>query len=152
VLDTRVVTLAAFPAERNSSALIGEFCLRRLVECWASPSIVDEYCHVVAEEPDFLAEFLAVVEICYPLAEIHAIGHEPDNRFLECALATGADFPVTVNIAPWHFEQKQKERQGSQNDHCRLRSHGFPFPHADQDCRPHALSHRADSPLRRERG
>jgi len=98
--------LATFPAERNPAALIVEFCLRRLVECWASPPILDEYCHVLAEEPDFLAEFLAVVEVCYPLTEIHVIGHEPDNRFLECALATGADFLVTVNTAPGHFEQK----------------------------------------------
>jgi len=33
--------------------------------------------------------------------------HEPDNRFLECALAASAEFIVTVNTAPGHFDRKQ---------------------------------------------
>jgi len=32
--------------------------------------------------------------------------HEPDNRFLECALVANADFIVTVNTATGHFDQK----------------------------------------------
>jgi hypothetical protein len=35
------------------------------------------------------------------------IRHEPDNRFLECALAADAEFIVTVNTAPGHFDRKQ---------------------------------------------
>jgi predicted nucleic acid-binding protein len=34
------------------------------------------------------------------------ICHEPDNRFLECALAASAAFIVTVNTAPGHFDRK----------------------------------------------
>jgi predicted nucleic acid-binding protein len=35
-----------------------------------------------------------------------AIRHEPDNRFLECALAVSADFLITVNTARGHFDRK----------------------------------------------
>jgi hypothetical protein len=45
--------------------------------------------------------------MCYPLTELSVIRHEPDNRFLECALAADADFIVTVNTAPGHFDRKQ---------------------------------------------
>jgi predicted nucleic acid-binding protein len=31
----------------------------------------------------------------------------PNNRFLECALAADAEFIVTVNTAPGHFDRKQ---------------------------------------------
>jgi predicted nucleic acid-binding protein len=45
--------------------------------------------------------------VCYPLTELHVIRHEPDNRFLECALAARADFIITVNTAPGHFDRRQ---------------------------------------------
>jgi predicted nucleic acid-binding protein len=38
---------------------------------------------------------------------VFGIRHEPDNRFLECALAARADFIVTVNTASGHFDRKQ---------------------------------------------
>jgi hypothetical protein len=44
--------------------------------------------------------------VCHPLTELSVIRHEPDNRFLECALAVGADFIVTVNTAAGHFDRK----------------------------------------------
>lgn len=45
--------------------------------------------------------------MCYPLPEFSVIRHEPDNRFLECALAADAELIVTVNTAPGHFDRKQ---------------------------------------------
>ena len=42
-----------------------------------------------------------------PLTELSVIRHEPDNRFLECALAANSEFIVTVNSAPGHFDRKQ---------------------------------------------
>jgi predicted nucleic acid-binding protein len=45
--------------------------------------------------------------VCHPLTELNVIRHEPDNRFLECALAASAEFIVTVNTAPGHFDRKQ---------------------------------------------
>jgi predicted nucleic acid-binding protein len=38
--------------------------------------------------------------VCYPATELSVVRHEPDNRFLECALAVDAEFIVTVNTAP----------------------------------------------------
>ena len=46
-----------------------------------------------------------MLDICYPLTELRVIGHEPDNRFIECALACDADFLVTVNTAKGHFDR-----------------------------------------------
>jgi predicted nucleic acid-binding protein len=43
--------------------------------------------------------------VCYPLTELEIIRHKPDNRFLECALAVQADFILTVNTAPGHFDR-----------------------------------------------
>ncbi|HEX6314246.1 MAG TPA: hypothetical protein VFZ73_05275, partial [Gemmatimonadaceae bacterium] len=45
--------------------------------------------------------------VCHPLTELSVIRHEPDNRFLECALVADAEFIVTVNTAPGHFDRKQ---------------------------------------------
>ena len=50
--------------------------------------------------------------MCYPLTELSVIRHEPDNRFLECALAANAEFIVTVNTAPGHFDRKQYQAVG----------------------------------------
>ena len=38
-----------------------------------------------------------------------AIEHEPDNRFLEVALAVQADYLITVNTARGHFDRKNYE-------------------------------------------
>jgi predicted nucleic acid-binding protein len=43
--------------------------------------------------------------VCYPLVELDCVKHEPDNRFVECALAIDADYLVTVNTARGHFDQ-----------------------------------------------
>jgi hypothetical protein len=32
--------------------------------------------------------------VCYPLTDLSVIRHEPDSRFLECALAGSAEFIV----------------------------------------------------------
>jgi hypothetical protein len=45
--------------------------------------------------------------VCYPLTELSVVRHEPHNRFLESALAATAEFIVTVNTAPGHFDRKQ---------------------------------------------
>ena len=107
VLDTCVLKLSTFPTPDNPSALVVELCLRGLIEHWASPAMLDEYCSVLADEPEFLAEFLAGIRICYPLTPLQVIRHEPDNRFLECALTICADCLLTVNTAPGHFDRKR---------------------------------------------
>ena len=62
---------------------------------------------MLGDEPDFVAELVESCRVCHPLTELRIIRHEPDNRFLECALVTNADFLVTVNTAPGHFDRKK---------------------------------------------
>ena len=99
VLDTCILKLATFPAENNSSALIYELARADLIEAWVTPAIPEEYADVLGDHPELIAEIVESFRVCYPLTELSVIRHEPDNRFLECALATDAEFIVTVNTA-----------------------------------------------------
>lgn len=109
VADTCVLKLATFPVRDNPSALIVQLAIHGHLAWWASPAIVDEYTAVLSNEPEFLAEVVEAVHLCYPLNELNVIRHEPDNRFIECALAVQADYIVTVNTARGHFDQEQYE-------------------------------------------
>lgn len=107
VLDTCILKLATFPGENNASALIFELARAGLVEAWVSPAMLEEYADVLGDHPEFVADIVDVCRECHPLTELSVIRHEPDNRFLECALAASADFIITVNTAPGHFDRKQ---------------------------------------------
>ena len=107
VLDTCILKLATFPAEDNASALIYELARADLIEAWVTPAILEEYADVLGDHPEFIAEIVESFRVCYPLTELSVIRHEPDNRFLECALAASAEFIVTVNTAPGHFDRKR---------------------------------------------
>jgi predicted nucleic acid-binding protein len=72
-----------------------------------SPAILEEYSVVLASEPELLAFVHDQFQACYPLMQLDCIRHEPDNRFIECALAVSADFLITVNTARGHFDQKR---------------------------------------------
>jgi hypothetical protein len=87
VLDTCILKLATFPADNNFSALIYEPARAGLIEAWATPAILEEYADVLGDHPEFVAEIVESFPVCYPLTELSVIRHEPDNRFLECALA-----------------------------------------------------------------
>lgn len=50
---------------------------------------------------------MEICRLCHPLTELLVIRHEPDNRFLECALASNAEFIITVNTARGHFDQRK---------------------------------------------
>ena len=100
VLDTCILKLATFPAEDNASALIFELARAGLIEAWVSPAILEEYADVLGDHPEFVAEIVESFPVCYPLTELSVIRHEPDNRFLECALAANAEFIVTVTRRP----------------------------------------------------
>lgn len=105
VLDTCILKLATFPGENNLSALIFELARAGLIELWVSPAILSEYADVLGDHPEFVAEIISISSVCHPLTELSVIRHEPDNRFLECALVADADVIVTVNTAPGHFDQ-----------------------------------------------
>jgi PadR family transcriptional regulator, regulatory protein PadR len=67
--------------------------------------VLEEYADVLGDHPEFVAEIVESFPVCHPLTELSVIRHEPDTRFLECALAADAEFIVTVNTAPGHFDQ-----------------------------------------------
>ncbi len=67
--------------------------------------MLEEYAEVIGDYPDFLSEIAAAIHSCHPVSRLGVIRHEPDNRFLECAFACGADYLVTVNTAPGHFDR-----------------------------------------------
>ena len=91
VLDTCILKLATFPGENNASAPIFELARSGLIEAWASPAVFEEYGDVLADRPGFVTEIVDICRVCYPLTELSVIRHEPDNRFLECALAANAE-------------------------------------------------------------
>lgn len=105
VLDTCILKLATFPGENNASAAIYELARAGLIVAWVTPAILEEYSDVLGEYPELVAEVVESCLPCYPLTELSVIRHEPDNRFLECALAADADYIITVNTAPGHFDR-----------------------------------------------
>jgi len=105
VLDTCILKLATLPNPDNPSGLIAGLAIRRLVDPWASPAMLEEYADVVGDHPDFLSEITAAMHMCHPVSRLRVIRHEPDNRFLECGLAGGADYLITVNTASGHFDR-----------------------------------------------
>ena len=105
VLDTCILKLATLPSGDNAAALVFELVRSRFVEMWASPAMLDEYADVLGDRPDFVAEIIEACHVCHPLVELSVIRHEPDNRFLECALASDAEYLVTVNTARGHFDR-----------------------------------------------
>lgn len=105
VLDTCILKLASLPNPDSPSALIVKLCWEGLLECWASPAMLEEYSVVLADEPELLALAQDRFRVCYSLVTLDCIKHEPDNRFVECALAIDADYLVTVNIGRGHFDK-----------------------------------------------
>ena len=106
ILDTCILKLATFPRPDNPAALIVELALRDSIATWASPAMLEEYADVLADDADFFAELVPHLRLCFPLTPLAIIRHEPDNRFIECALAVQAEYLVTANTAPGHFDQR----------------------------------------------
>lgn len=105
VLDTCVLKLATLPGETNFAALIVDWVLRDKLHACASPAMLEEYGTVLASASELLAAVSAKCELSYPLTPLSLIRHEPDNRFLECALIAEVEYLITVNTAPGHFDR-----------------------------------------------
>ena len=110
VLDTCVLKLATLPNPANKAAFIWELCRLGKFRIFGSPDTLGEHHRVLAAHPAFLEEIQSVMELCFPLFTATAIEHEPDNRFLEVALAAQADYLITVNTARGHFDRKFYEQ------------------------------------------
>lgn len=110
VLDTCLLKLATLPNPANKAAFIWELCRQGQAQIFGSPDTLGEYHRVLAPHPAFLEEIQSGLELCFPLFTATAIEHEPDNRFLEVALAVRADYLITVNTARGHFDREFYER------------------------------------------
>ena len=117
VVDTNVFVSAAittFGAEARILDLVAD----RPLQLWVSDPILDEYNRVLrrprlkldSRRVEFLLQLgvnEGLVAICEERLSISA--DEPDNRFLECAEASGAHFLVTGNKK--HFPKYWKQTQ-----------------------------------------
>lgn len=110
VLDTCLLKLATLPNPANKAAFIWELCRQGHCQIFGSPDTLGEYHRVLAAHPAFLEEIQSVLGLCFPLFTAMAIEHEPDNRFLEVALAVQAHFLITVNTAHGHFDRELYEQ------------------------------------------
>jgi hypothetical protein len=102
-----MLTLATFPAEKNASPLVYELAHAGLIEAWVSPAIPKSARTSSATIQNSPPKSSRASQCAIRLTERSVIRHEPDNQFLECALAADAEFIVTVNAASGHFYRKQ---------------------------------------------
>lgn len=69
-IDTSILKFATFPGENNASALVFELARAGLLEAWASPAMLEEYAHVLSNQPDFVAEIAESCRLCHLLTEL----------------------------------------------------------------------------------
>lgn len=115
VFDTNILVLNLIgePATTIIDAALTGFPVEQL-SFFYSPAMMQEYRHVLiglAKQnpavfyPRDVKKLLADVKrdgrLARPTITLDACSHEPDNRFLECAVTVQADFLVTVNTT--HF-------------------------------------------------
>ena len=110
VLDTCVLKLARCRTRRTRRPSSGNFAGGDIFKSSAARTRWGEYHRVLAAHPALLEEIQGEMELCFPLFTATAIKHEPDNRFLEVALAVQADYLITVNTARGHFDREVYER------------------------------------------
>jgi len=114
VLDTNVLVSANIKDD-GLEAMVVTLGFNKKVRICVSEPILNEYERVLLYPrlkfaPKEVARFLARLRSSSILvAPSHAVSvspDEPDNRFLECAEAAGADFLVTGNMR--HFPKRWK--------------------------------------------
>ena len=110
VLDTNVV-VSALLAPHSTPGMVLLLALDGRFEICVSPAVLAEYAEVL-HRPRFkkidprdvehaLKYIRRVALIAHPSRRLAISGHEPDNRFYECAEAAEADYLVTGNAK--HF-------------------------------------------------
>lgn len=105
VIDTNVL-VSALLKPSGLEALVLLLCLRGTIVLYISPPILAEYQRVLYKPKlkftppiveDFLRRLGTACELVHPVDTVTEAKDEPDNRFLECAQASRADFLVTGN-------------------------------------------------------
>jgi putative PIN family toxin of toxin-antitoxin system len=105
VIDTNVLVSALLKADGSEAAVLFHVADKELRWC-ILPAILAE-CRAVLHRPKFaripesyIAELLRLAgeaDLVRPSFTLSESVHEPDNRFLECAEAAGANYLVTGN-------------------------------------------------------
>src|ERR1035441_7961017 len=117
VLDTNVLVSANLNGD-GLEALVVSLSLNRKVEAYVSETILAEYEQVLLYprlkfHPQKVKDFMALLRrnstLVEPTRTVTAATHDADNRFLECAETSGADFLVTGNKR--HFPKRWKKTQ-----------------------------------------
>ncbi|MFN2262519.1 MAG: putative toxin-antitoxin system toxin component, PIN family [Psychroflexus sp.] len=120
ILDTNVIVSSLI--QKNYPYLIVEHCIARNAVMCISNAILQEYLEVLsrpkfARFADFKtnAEFLIarlseISKIYEPKVKLKIIKDEPDNRLLELADVSKADFIVTGNINDFTMEIYNKTK------------------------------------------
>jgi putative PIN family toxin of toxin-antitoxin system len=114
VLDTNVVVSANLNDE-GLEAVVVSLALSRQLHWYGSVPILQEYARVLSypklkflpeDTAAFLDRLAQSATVVQPPHAVSVSKHEPDNRFLECAEAVGANFLVTGNLR--HFPAQWK--------------------------------------------
>jgi putative PIN family toxin of toxin-antitoxin system len=111
VYDTNVVVSAALYADSLPASLVS-LAIAGGVRLFLSPPILEEYTEVL-KRPKFqfdrrkvnrlLRDLTHAATMVTPESRISASPDESDNRFLECAHTSGADYLVTGNKRHFPF-------------------------------------------------
>ena len=111
VYDTNVVVSAALYADSLPASLVS-LAIEGQVRLFLSPPILEEYTEVL-KRPKFkfdrrkvnrlLRDLSHAAIMVMPESRINASPDDTDNRFLECAHASGADYLVTGNKRHFPF-------------------------------------------------
>ena len=111
VLDTNVVVSALLKPQGLEDQALRLALAGRLLLC-VSPQVLAEYDRVLSSpkfkfQPEEVATALRQLEksgsLFSPVRTLKISGHEPDNRFYECADAAQAALLITGNLK--HFEK-----------------------------------------------
>ena len=114
VLDTNIL-VSANVNDEGLESLVVSLGLNKKVQFCVSEPILKEYERVLSyprlkfatqEVAHFLTRLRSVSVLVAPTHRVSASPDEPDNRFVECAEAAGADFLVTGNKR--HFPKRWK--------------------------------------------
>jgi len=113
VYDTNIIVSAVLKPGGLPASLVA-LAMARSVGLFLSPAILEEY-KAVLERPKFRLDPKAVetflqslrktAVMVRPPQRVSRAPDEPDNRFLECALAARADYLVTGNKKHFPFSE-----------------------------------------------
>lgn len=114
VIDTNILVSALLKTS-GAEAAVFDCAAEGKVRWCVSPEILTEYADVLYRPKftriprEYISELLTLAahaNLVTPKVALSVSPHEPDNRFLECAEASGASYLITGNLR--HFPKRHK--------------------------------------------